>query len=242
MSRLLLWIAAVFVPCCGAAGKFAGAGPAVAEVSPSPSANSGSETEISFAVDTEAEDQQRTIEQFDAQETVKPLDIAPASGGPASVRGNSGGGGVIRCCHTDIVARHQDTFRMVSPFKEAWVERTVAQGHVHTAGKDEGEKWPVQVVMNPGGYRFGIFTVHNASALALDSRPPSLDSTWFPGFAWTPVVCARCGVFVGWFFEKMAPQDVSPEYAHLDSFYGLIWSELVRGAAQQAGSPGVSTE
>lgn len=220
--------------CCGG-GKFGGVPPVVAEEVAVARGEFVADDVVVVEADAPKAERVSTggsaipqeaaiAELIDAQETFKPLAVTPPTGGSASVRGSSGAGSSISCCGgADVIAHHADVLKLDSPFKEAWVQRTVARSHRHD---DAGEAWPVQVVMNPHGYRFELFTVRNASHLAKADRAPSLDATWFPGFGWTPVVCARCGTFVGWHFTKLEPAETRIEQ---DEFYGLIWSELVKG-------------
>ncbi len=67
---------------------------------------------------------------------------------------------------------------------------------------------------NPGGivYRVGCFwradgcTVHGT---------PTLEFTWFDGFAWAVALCANCLIHLGWFYRNEE-----------EGFFGLILDRL----------------
>lgn len=65
---------------------------------------------------------------------------------------------------------------------------------------------------NPSGRVFRVLCFGAAPGVA-DVTPPSDDFTWFPGYAWSIVVCRNCGVHLGWRYQgATAPQ----------IFFGLI--------------------
>ena len=175
--------------CCGG-GKFGGVPPVVAEEV----AVARGEFVADDVVVVEADAPERVstggsaipqeaaiAELIDAQETFKPLAVTPPTGGSASVRGSSGAGSSISCCGgADVIAHHADVLKLDSPFKEAWVQRTVARSHRHD---DAGEAWPVQVVMNPHGYRFELFT----APFVRSSVPSSILHAFRFARFWLPV-------------------------------------------------------
>lgn len=70
---------------------------------------------------------------------------------------------------------------------------------------------------NPAGVWFDIITF----ARTLGCRQtglPTLEDTWFPGYAWSYCLCARCGIHLGWYYDGPT------------AFAGLIRERLVRAA------------
>ena len=72
--------------------------------------------------------------------------------------------------------------------------------------------------INPGGYYFDIITFSLAEGCR-DVGEPTTEFTWFPGHSWSFAVCSRCSNHLGW------------KYHGRSSFYGLIKSRLIKGAA-----------
>ena len=68
--------------------------------------------------------------------------------------------------------------------------------------------------VNPAGAEFeiGCFT---SAACRVDGAP-TLEHTWFAGFAWSYALCANCRAHLGWCYESDATR-----------FFGLILSRLV---------------
>ncbi len=54
--------------------------------------------------------------------------------------------------------------------------------------------------VNPGGWLHEIVTVVAARNLAVLGQP-TVQDTWFPGYAWDIASCAGCGAHIGWRFE-----------------------------------------
>jgi hypothetical protein len=72
--------------------------------------------------------------------------------------------------------------------------------------------------INPGGFYFDILTFCSADGCR-EMGKPTLEFTWFEGHSWSFAVCSRCSNHLGWkYFGKY-------------SFYGLIKSRLIKGAA-----------
>jgi hypothetical protein len=72
--------------------------------------------------------------------------------------------------------------------------------------------------INPGGFYFDILTFCSADGCR-EMGEPTLEFTWFEGHSWSFAVCSRCSNHLGWkYFGKY-------------SFYGLIKSRLIKGAA-----------
>jgi len=73
--------------------------------------------------------------------------------------------------------------------------------------------------VNPGGYFFDIITFCVADGCQEEGEP-TMEFTWFPGHSWLFTFCSRCGSHLGW------------KYHGEFSFYGLIKSRLIKGAAR----------
>jgi hypothetical protein len=68
---------------------------------------------------------------------------------------------------------------------------------------------------NPNGIPFGIITFAETLSCR-ETGTPTLEHTWFPGYAWSYCHCDRCGEHLGWCYS--GPQ----------VFYGLIKARLKR--------------
>jgi hypothetical protein len=72
---------------------------------------------------------------------------------------------------------------------------------------------------NPLGLTFHIACFSRAPGCAT-SGGATHEHTWFPGYAWTIALCARCQTHLGWRFQ-----------AAQDEFYALVLARLTsRGA------------
>src|SRR5262245_50120916 len=69
--------------------------------------------------------------------------------------------------------------------------------------------------MNPGGITFQIITFSEA-IWCRDEGVPSLEHTWFSGYAWSYCHCEQCRMHLGWF------------YSGSGTFVGLIRDRIVR--------------
>ncbi len=67
---------------------------------------------------------------------------------------------------------------------------------------------------NPVGmlYEFGCFSSANG---CINKGTPTLEHTWFTGYAWRFAFCSNCFMHLGWFYQS--------EHNH---FYGLILENL----------------
>lgn len=72
--------------------------------------------------------------------------------------------------------------------------------------------------INPSGYYYNILTFSSADG-CIDLGESTIEHTWFEGHEWSFAVCRRCSNHLGW------------KYVGKHSFYGLIKSRLVKGAA-----------
>lgn len=70
--------------------------------------------------------------------------------------------------------------------------------------------------VNPQGHNFHIITFSKTySCMAI--TPPTLEHTWFSGYAWSVCQCNSCNSHLGWKYIKEL------------TFYGLIKTQLVKG-------------
>jgi len=72
--------------------------------------------------------------------------------------------------------------------------------------------------VNPSGVEFDVRCFGDARGCS-PSGDASTFFSWFPGHAWRVVVCARCGVHLGWRFEGAG-----------SVFHGLIVDRIVETA------------
>jgi len=72
--------------------------------------------------------------------------------------------------------------------------------------------------INPGGYFFDIITFGAADGCRVVGES-IMEFTWFTEHSWSIALCSRCGQQLGW------------KYQGEHSFYGLIKSRLIKGAA-----------
>ncbi|XP_047498018.1 protein cereblon-like isoform X1 [Penaeus chinensis] len=68
---------------------------------------------------------------------------------------------------------------------------------------------PQGTFVNPGGYVHEMLTLTKATNLTYNGRP-SIQHSWFPGYAWTIANCSSCHSHMGWKFKatnrKLKPQ------------------------------------
>lgn len=74
------------------------------------------------------------------------------------------------------------------------------------------------VFRNPEGYRFAILLFARTYGCR-DVGAPTLEHTWFAGYAWSFCVCGQCGAHLGWY------------YSGASKFAGLIRNRIVRAVA-----------
>jgi hypothetical protein len=93
----------------------------------------------------------------------------------------------------------------------AWCQNRVAneKARFHYNGKDEF------TFRNPQGIRFEIITFSWTLGCQKEGVP-TLESTWFPGYAWSYCQCDECGQPLGWC------------YSGTIEFAGLIIARIVR--------------
>ena len=79
------------------------------------------------------------------------------------------------------------------------------------------------VFANPAGRIFEIVTITEAeNVLALGE--PMLEYSWFPGFAWSMLLCAGCSTHLGWRFDAVGAGGAS--------FVAFITSAVVEGGGE----------
>lgn len=76
----------------------------------------------------------------------------------------------------------------------------INQSHLHTC-------------KNPSGFTFTFGCFDDASG-CIASGPSSSEFTWFSGYAWQILLCANCGIHLGWCFHNS------------DKFFALIINRL----------------
>lgn len=85
---------------------------------------------------------------------------------------------------------------------------------------------PRKSYVNPHGLLCPVLTLSGAENLE-PGDDSSTEDTWFEGYAWTPVSCAGCHLFLGWRFDAVAGGDPA-------TFYGLLEERLVTRPAGEA--------
>ena len=93
----------------------------------------------------------------------------------------------------------------------AWCQNRVASEKDRFAHNGKGEC----TFRNPEGIRFEIITFSRTLGCK-ESGVPTLEHTWFPGYAWSYCQCDDCGQHLGWY------------YAGQQEFAGLIIARIVR--------------
>jgi len=93
----------------------------------------------------------------------------------------------------------------------AWCHNRVAndKDRFPYNGKDEF------TFSNPEGIRFAIITFSRTLGCRMTGTP-TLEHTWFPGYAWSYCLCDHCGQHLGWLYSSKL------------EFAGLIIARLVR--------------
>jgi hypothetical protein len=93
----------------------------------------------------------------------------------------------------------------------AWCHNRVAneKDRFTYNGKDEF------TFSNPQGVRFAIITFSQTLGCR-ETGSPTLEHTWFPGYAWSFCQCDQCGQHLGWYYTSKI------------GFAGLIIARIVR--------------
>ena len=77
---------------------------------------------------------------------------------------------------------------------------------------------PYHAFTNPYGIAYNVMTV-SYSEMVLSVTGPTLEHTWFAGYAWEVIVCAECREHLGWKFSSGTQKP--------GNFYGLIRDKLI---------------
>ena len=93
----------------------------------------------------------------------------------------------------------------------AWCHNRVAneKDRFSYNGKDEF------TFTNPERTRFAIITFSRTLGCR-ETGTPTLEHTWFPGYAWSFCLCDECGQHLGWYYSSKI------------EFAGLITTRIVR--------------
>ena len=89
------------------------------------------------------------------------------------------------------------------------------------------------VFANPHGIVFEILAVLRVENV-LPAGERTSEFTWFPGYAWTPALCAGCGTNLGWVFDAEATSTAPSR------FWGLVADYLTEdgdGGAEEGAGP-----
>jgi len=83
----------------------------------------------------------------------------------------------------------------------------------------------IQLFENPQNQRFEVIISKKADVLLHGNTVP--EHSWFPGYAWTIILCPKCGQHLGWHFGS-AVRNLGHAGQHAkDEFYGLILENLL---------------
>ncbi|MBN1699230.1 MAG: hypothetical protein JW881_17045 [Spirochaetales bacterium] len=77
---------------------------------------------------------------------------------------------------------------------------------------------PFLAFTNPYGIAFNVMTVSYCE-MVMEASERISEHTWFPGYAWTILVCAECREHLGWAYHS---SDRNPSH-----FYALIRDKLI---------------
>ncbi|XP_039287302.1 protein cereblon [Nilaparvata lugens] len=79
---------------------------------------------------------------------------------------------------------------------------------------------PQNTYVNPNGHLHETLTMSKAYNLLLSDDEPTLEFSWFPGYAWVVAFCSNCHIHLGWKFLAQK-DDLLPK-----SFWGLTRRSL----------------
>jgi hypothetical protein len=107
-----------------------------------------------------------------------------------------GGRVTLSCSSCRALVVQDDAAALASPFGGAG-------GEGGGGGGDGASAVSSHVFVNPSGQSFRIFTARSVVAGAVEAHgPPTLEFTWFAGFAWEAAECAACGEHLGWRYSR----------------------------------------
>ena len=138
------------------------------------------------------------------------VEVAPACG-PASAGADTG----LVAPATAEPDAQPDTATSVGDTASDWL---CASCHNRVA--NEKDRFPYNgkeefTFRNPEGIRFEIITFSRTLGCRKEGVP-TIEHTWFPGYAWSYCQCDECGQHLGWY------------YAGTIEFAGLIIARIVR--------------
>ncbi len=95
--------------------------------------------------------------------------------------------------------------------------------------------------VNPHGVIHQTVTVRKVENVVVEMTLPTLEDTWFPGYAWQITYCKTCGCHLGWKFSLVRGL-VRDEHGLVDHFYGFRDSALTTRGQVTADQSGVSSD
>jgi hypothetical protein len=137
-------------------------------------------------------------------------EVAPA-GGPASVEADTG---LLVPAIAEPEAQ-PDTATATSGTENDWL---CAWCHNRVANENDRFSYDGKsefTFSNPEGIRFAIITFSRTLGCQ-ETGTPTLEHTWFPGYAWSFCLCDNCGQHLGWYYSSKI------------EFAGLIIARIVR--------------
>lgn len=114
----------------------------------------------------------------------------------------------------------EETAREADPLPDPEkVVRCRECGHAITRSREAIERGGghEHTFRNPAGYSFHVVIYARAPGCVCAGRP-TLEATWFPGFAWCFALCGECRHHLGWRYAR----------GEQEAFFGLIATRLVR--------------
>lgn len=84
----------------------------------------------------------------------------------------------------------------------------------------------VQLVLNPLGVQFHIFTTTRAKCVGVGEIWQE-NYSWFPGYAWKLCFCSQCGSHIGWVFEPLKTATEERSTPSKEGFYALILDSVI---------------
>lgn len=99
----------------------------------------------------------------------------------------------------------------------------------------------VRTFINPHGATHELLLTEDVEGVLYPPQPPSCDASWYPGYAWTCMMCRDCLHHLGWKFQRVTPDDLfTVEAMTLDCLAPSVaaqrngWPDVFYGLRQQA--------
>ncbi len=89
--------------------------------------------------------------------------------------------------------------------------------------------------VNPSGFFHQALTVSHVQEMniELEDEEPTMEDSWFEGYAWTIVYCHVCKTHLGWQFDRVSDSSVEGEgEERKDQFFGLRRAALLSNARE----------